>query len=113
MKHAIIFTLAFFLFYNIGNAQTGCPDCQIDLRPMPDDTVFLSEIEAGFENIYFDKDLSFRLPKTTTPVFAIDSTTPPGINISKFKITGLSNLCLLYTSPSPRDQRGSRMPSSA
>ena len=26
---------------------------------------------------------------------------------------GTYNLCLLYTSPSPRDQRGSRMPSSA
>ena len=26
---------------------------------------------------------------------------------------GRSNVCLLYTSPSPRDQRGSRMPSSA
>ena len=26
---------------------------------------------------------------------------------------GLIELCLLYTSPSPRDQRGSRMPSSA
>ena len=26
---------------------------------------------------------------------------------------GLSDACLLYTSPSPRDQRGSRMPSSA
>ena len=26
---------------------------------------------------------------------------------------GLSMRCLLYTSPSPRDQRGSRMPSSA
>ena len=26
---------------------------------------------------------------------------------------GLQNICLLYTSPSPRDQRGSRMPSSA
>ena len=25
----------------------------------------------------------------------------------------ISNICLLYTSPSPRDQRGSRMPSSA
>ena len=25
----------------------------------------------------------------------------------------LNNVCLLYTSPSPRDQRGSRMPSSA
>ena len=27
--------------------------------------------------------------------------------------TGLAAACLLYTSPSPRDQRGSRMPSSA
>ena len=27
--------------------------------------------------------------------------------------TGASYSCLLYTSPSPRDQRGSRMPSSA
>ena len=26
---------------------------------------------------------------------------------------GLRSICLLYTSPSPRDQRGSRMPSSA
>ena len=26
---------------------------------------------------------------------------------------GLAGVCLLYTSPSPRDQRGSRMPSSA
>ena len=26
---------------------------------------------------------------------------------------GGNNICLLYTSPSPRDQRGSRMPSSA
>ena len=28
-------------------------------------------------------------------------------------LDGLSTYCLLYTSPSPRDQRGSRMPSSA
>ena len=28
-------------------------------------------------------------------------------------INYMSNICLLYTSPSPRDQRGSRMPSSA
>ena len=27
--------------------------------------------------------------------------------------TSVSGICLLYTSPSPRDQRGSRMPSSA
>ena len=28
-------------------------------------------------------------------------------------VAALARLCLLYTSPSPRDQRGSRMPSSA
>ena len=28
-------------------------------------------------------------------------------------LRGSDNICLLYTSPSPRDQRGSRMPSSA
>ena len=31
----------------------------------------------------------------------------------KCVVIGRSNICLLYTSPSPRDQRGSRMPSSA
>ena len=30
-----------------------------------------------------------------------------------FDVNGQAKLCLLYTSPSPRDQRGSRMPSSA
>ena len=35
--------------------------------------------------------------------------------LQKYKIekVGLNHHCLLYTSPSPRDQRGSRMPSSA
>ena len=30
-----------------------------------------------------------------------------------FALGFLFSICLLYTSPSPRDQRGSRMPSSA
>ena len=30
-----------------------------------------------------------------------------------YDATANNNACLLYTSPSPRDQRGSRMPSSA
>ena len=30
-----------------------------------------------------------------------------------YALLGPSGCCLLYTSPSPRDQRGSRMPSSA
>ena len=35
-----------------------------------------------------------------------------GNNIANVNTTGFKS-CLLYTSPSPRDQRGSRMPSSA
>ena len=46
-------------------------------------------------------------------VYAYDNTT--GIEpVSKaMPIIGAAYFCLLYTSPSPRDQRGSRMPSSA
>ena len=36
-----------------------------------------------------------------------------GIVFTVFAVIGAINTCLLYTSPSPRDQRGSRMPSSA
>ena len=35
------------------------------------------------------------------------------IYFSRFRIDEMNLICLLYTSPSPRDQRGSRMPSSA
>ena len=40
---------------------------------------------------------------------------PYGIHFSQIKASDLMlfDTCLLYTSPSPRDQRGSRMPSSA
>ena len=43
---------------------------------------------------------------------------PPGADIRfegsvGYYCGGLNTGCLLYTSPSPRDQRGSRMPSSA
>ena len=33
--------------------------------------------------------------------------------LERMSIFALGIICLLYTSPSPRDQRGSRMPSSA
>ena len=37
----------------------------------------------------------------------------PGLAISWYAAFEYAPICLLYTSPSPRDQRGSRMPSSA
>ena len=37
-----------------------------------------------------------------------------GVNVAKVReVIMRAQACLLYTSPSPRDQRGSRMPSSA
>ena len=47
-------------------------------------------------------------------IYAINSLTisdPKDINLELLSYAGYT--CLLYTSPSPRDQRGSRMPSSA
>ena len=37
----------------------------------------------------------------------------PGVAGENITVSGIDWACLLYTSPSPRDQRGSRMPSSA
>ena len=36
-----------------------------------------------------------------------------GLKFLPVRVSMVSSICLLYTSPSPRDQRGSRMPSSA
>ena len=36
-----------------------------------------------------------------------------GAGVALLFFSGLANVCLLYTSPSPRDKRQSRMPSSA
>ena len=47
-------------------------------------------------------------------VFLIQSTFAPAENLMELLLMiDTVKSCLLYTSPSPRDQRGSRMPSSA
>ena len=67
-------------------------------------------IEAGFKLTVFN-----RSPEKTEAVRrmgAMVAETPAEVSEnSDLVFTMLS--CLLYTSPSPRDQRGSRMPSSA
>ena len=47
-----------------------------------------------------------------TPIVKLKNIVPAGCGEIYVKLEAF-NPCLLYTSPSPRDQRGSRMPSSA
>ena len=55
--------------------------------------------------------ISIAKPALEVLEMAIDPLTPTNVRISL--IASLAYLCLLYTSPSPRDIRRSRMPSSA
>ena len=48
-----------------------------------------------------------------TPIGGSIQLTDNGYSAENVNTFGSENTCLLYTSPSPRDQRGSRMPSSA
>ena len=74
-------------------AQTGCPGCAVNLPPgLPADTLFLQNLPDGVEGTFYNQDISFRMPMTTTPVNAIDSTTPPGLTISKIEIVSIEGV---------------------
>ncbi len=73
-------------------AQSGCPGCVVSLPPLPEDTIYLGAAPDGVAGQYYDGDLHFRMPKTTTPVNAMDPSTPPGLNISKVNIVALFNV---------------------
>ena len=67
-----------------------------------------------FEEVGFPtkKDEAWKytsLNKVTKPDYSLFPTGEAGLDYKDIK----PYFCLLYTSPSPRDQRGSRMPSSA
>jgi hypothetical protein len=59
---------------------------------LAEDTIYLSDASEGVVGLYYDSDLSFRMPKTTTPVAATDPGTPPGLDISEITITSVTNL---------------------
>ena len=87
---AILITLFSPLF---SVAQTGCPGCQTQVPAgLPADTVYLPGLPDGQFGVPYDESISFRLPKTTTPVYALDSITQPGLVISKFEIVAIDGL---------------------
>ncbi len=93
MRPMLRLLLPFLLTYTFANAQSGCPGCLITVPPgLPADTIYLPAFPDGQQGVPYNKDYSFRMPKTTTPVAAIDTTTPAGLPISKIEILGLSGL---------------------
>ncbi len=82
----MLFNIALF-------AQSGCPDCVVNVPDtLPEDTIYLSDAASGQVGRAYDSDLSFRMPKTTTPVAASDPTVVPGLNISQIDIVSVTNL---------------------
>ena len=68
----------------------------------------IDDLAADLANGEFSNTSLSDMGTALADLTALDS--PIADNISP---TIIANICLLYTSPSPRDQRGSRMPSSA
>ncbi len=87
------FTMAICLFPSSLFSQNSCPGCLTSLPTgLPADTVFLGKIPNGSQNQPFAADISFRMPKTTNPVHAADSTVPAGFPITKIKVLSVTGL---------------------
>ncbi len=86
----LICCLGLFLpFTNFAN----CPGCIVDLpQGMAEDTLYLDTLPNGAVGNFYDADVGFRMPKTTTPVNILDPDIPAGLTISQIEILGLSNL---------------------
>jgi PKD domain len=87
-----ILLLAVLLPYFL-TAQTGCPGCVVQVPAgLGPDTVYLPALPPGQKGRPYNRDIGFRLPKTTTPVNRIDGVTPPGLPISRIEILSVENL---------------------
>ncbi len=77
----------------LARGQSGCPGCAIHLPDsLAADTIYISAAPDGEAGQYYQADLSFRLPMTTTPVAAVDSTVLPGLDIDQIQIQAVVNL---------------------
>jgi hypothetical protein len=88
---AILFFLSVGVFSNL-SAQSGCPGCMIDLPDLPEDTIYLSPAPDGQVGEYYEEDISFRMPKTTTPVAAVDPDVVPDVAIESITILSVTNV---------------------
>ena len=81
----------------VGDLSVSCAEDPACVNRIHPDTPMIAEADPGERIVFLSRD-------------AFDLTLDPD-EFSSAKMN--PRHCLLYTSPSPRDQRGSRMPSSA
>jgi hypothetical protein len=85
--------LLFSLLWFSTGLQANCPGCETALPDnLPTDTIYISAAPDGQVGQYYQEDLSFRMPMTTTPVNANDPDTPPGLPISEITVSSVANL---------------------
>ncbi len=89
----IFYSFILILFFQASNLTAQCPGCIIDLpEDLAEDTLYVGELANGIANDSYDQDLSFRMPKTTTPVSEIDPTIPAGLDINQISVVNISNV---------------------
>ena len=74
------------------------------MTKLPNTTKIINEINDGWLTIWFNS------PSNRN---ALSEALTQDFTATLEAVKDDRSICLLYTSPSPRDQRGSRMPSSA
>lgn len=93
MKPILLSSVLFFFSFQLVKGQMSCPGCTLNL---PDglamDTLYMGASDDGQVGVFYDADISFRVPMTTTPVAAVDTTVPPDLTIDRFTVIGVSNL---------------------
>ncbi len=86
------------LFLGVGMAisswaQSSCPDCTSQLpATLAEDTIFLSDAATGTVGVPYESDISFRFPKTTTPVADVSDNVPGGLSINEIRIVNVANV---------------------
>ena len=84
-------------------------------RPLLPDPKFNDQLVTRFVNMLMwdgKKSIAFKIFYDALDIIESKKQDSEKSSLEIWK-DGLSNVCLLYTSPSPRDRYGSRMPSSA
>ncbi len=89
----ILLLACFLSTFFAGQIIAQCPGCLINVPAgLPEDTIYLGAIPNATVGVYYEQDLSFRLPKTTDPVNANDPSIPAGLTIDEITINSLTNV---------------------